>query len=389
MGMGRSEDASGRLCTQRPEGGEGASGESGPIGSDSTRRLYLLRPVRFQQVHIESVAHVLPERVVTSAEIETRLAPLYERLRLNAGRLELMSGIRERRFFERGARPSAGAARAGALALEQSGVDPNRIGLLIHAGVSRDYVEPATASFVHRALELPSACTVFDLSNACLGFVNALVVAASEIESEKIEAALIVAGENGELLVERTIEKLLALPDDPKSNREALKRAYASLTIGSGAAACVLTHKRLARGTRRLLASAARAASQHVELCRGGVDGDGLSMDTDSEALLLAGNELAQATWLDLERESGFAKNDFAKIVTHQVGAAHRRLILGSLGIDMERDFPTFERCGNVGSVSLPLSFSLACARGFVRDGDLTAWLGIGSGLHCQMLAVR
>lgn len=387
--MGRSEHASAGLCPQRAPASEGASGESGRIGWDSSARPYLLRPVRFQQVHIESVAHVLPERVVTSLEIEARLAPIYERLKLHAGRLELMSGIRERRFLERGTRPSAASARAGALALEQSGVDRSKIGLLIHAAVSRDYVEPATASFVHRALELPPTCTAFDLSNACLGFVNALVVAASEIESEKIEAALIVAGENGEPLIERTIEKLLELPADPKSNREALKSAYASLTIGSGAAACVLTHKKVARGSRQLLASAARAASQHVDLCRGGVDGDGLSMETDSEALLLAGNELAKETWVDLERESGFTKTDFAKIVTHQVGAAHRRLIFASLGLDLERDFPTFETCGNVGSVSLPLSYSKACESGFIRPGDLTAWIGIGSGLHCQMLAVR
>ncbi len=346
-------------------------------------------PVRFQNVHIESIAHVVPERVITSAEIEERLAPLYTRLRLNPGRLELMSGIRERRAFAPGTRPSTAAARAGAAALEKCGLDRSRIGLLVHAAVSRDYVEPATASFVHRALDLSSACAVFDLSNACLGFVNALVVAAQQIETGAIDAALIVAGENGEPLIERTIAKLLALPIDPRTNREALKSAYASLTIGSGSAACVLTHARFARGSRRLLSSAARAASEHVDLCRGDVDGDGLSMETEAEALLQAGNVLAQATWLDLEKESGFAKSAFEKIVTHQVGTAHRRLILGSLGLELERDFPTYETFGNVGSVSLPLSFSLACDAGFIRAGDLVAWLGIGSGLNCQMLAVR
>jgi len=345
--------------------------------------------VRFQDVHIESIAHVVPERVITSAEIEGRLAPLYERLNLSAGRLELMSGIRERRAFAKGTRPSEASARAGRFALERCGVDRSSIGLLIHAGVSRDYVEPATASFVHRALKLPSACAAYDVSNACLGFVNALGIAAVQIESRTIEAALIVAGENGELLTERTIQKLLALPIDARANREALKSAYASLTIGSGAASCGLTHRSIACSSRRLLASVSRAATEHVDLCRGDFDGDGLSMETDSEALLQAGNVLARATWIELERESGFTKRDFAKIVTHQVGSAHRRLILGSLELDLELDFPTFATFGNVGSVSLPLSFSAACDAGFIREGDLTAWLGIGSGLHCQMLAMR
>ena len=132
MGMGGSEDASGDRRAQRPRCSTLASVDSSGIGSDSLapvcsapRRPADL-PVRFEHVHIESLAHATPERVITSAEIEARLAPLYERLKLNAGRLELMSGIRERRAFERGTRPSASAARAGALALEKSGIDRAR-----------------------------------------------------------------------------------------------------------------------------------------------------------------------------------------------------------------------------------------------------------------------
>ena len=53
----------------------------------------------YQNVCLEAIAHTLPEEVVTSAEIEARLEPLYTRLRLPEGRLELMTGIRERRFW--------------------------------------------------------------------------------------------------------------------------------------------------------------------------------------------------------------------------------------------------------------------------------------------------
>lgn len=122
--------------------------------------------MRFEHVHIESFAHVVPERVVTSLAIEERLVPLYERLRVSSGRLELMSGIRERRFFAPGTRPSAIATRAGARALEQSDVDRARIGCVIHAAVCRDFLEPATASVVHRALELPPSCAAFEIGRA-------------------------------------------------------------------------------------------------------------------------------------------------------------------------------------------------------------------------------
>ena len=55
--------------------------------------------MRYQSVCIEAFGYTLPDEIVTSDEIEARLAPLYQRLRLPAGRLELMTGIRERRFW--------------------------------------------------------------------------------------------------------------------------------------------------------------------------------------------------------------------------------------------------------------------------------------------------
>jgi 3-oxoacyl-[acyl-carrier-protein] synthase III len=69
--------------------------------------LFCANPVRFQNVCIEAFGYTLPDEIVTSDEIESRLAPLYERLHLPAGRLELMTGIRERRFFPPGTLPGS------------------------------------------------------------------------------------------------------------------------------------------------------------------------------------------------------------------------------------------------------------------------------------------
>ena len=55
--------------------------------------------MNFKNVAIESIAYALPDEVWTSADVEAKLAPVYERLRLPEGRLELMTGIKERRFF--------------------------------------------------------------------------------------------------------------------------------------------------------------------------------------------------------------------------------------------------------------------------------------------------
>ncbi len=344
--------------------------------------------MRFQDIALAGLAHVLPDEVVTSIELERRLEPIYARLSLSPGRLELLSGIRERRAWPRGTRPSAVAARAGALAIERAGIARDSIGVLVHASVCRDFLEPATASVVHRALELSPRCQAFDLSNACLGFVNALVVVGGMVERGQVEAGLVVAGEDGGPLVEATIARLL---DSGAGARTELKRAFASLTIGAGAAACVVTRAARAPDALRLVGGASLAATEHVELCSGDFTSgsDGPLMETDSEALLRAGCALAQRTWTEFEREVGWSRADVERVVTHQVGSAHRRLLFETLGLDLARDFSTYPTLGNMGSVSLPATLSLARDAGFVRPGERTALLGIGSGLQCLMLAVR
>jgi 3-oxoacyl-[acyl-carrier-protein] synthase-3 len=347
--------------------------------------------MRFRHVRIASLAHVLPPEVVTSLELEERLAPLYQRLGLRAGRLELMSGIRARRFFPRGTLPSEIAARAGGEALAKSRVDRERIGCLIHASVCRDFLEPATATVVHAALGLPDACTVFDLSNACLGVMNAMAVIAAMIERQEIEAGLVVAGEDGRALVEETIRSLLA---DQSTSRDDLKRAFASLTIGSGGAAVVLARAEPEQGRaggQRLVGGAVLSATRHNDLCRGdrSDDGPGALMSTDSERLLTAGTELAARAFEVFLETVGWAREEVQRVVTHQVGSAHRRLLLETLRIDPARDYPTYPELGNAGSASLPTSLSLALEAGAIRSGERLALLGIGSGLNSLMLGVE
>src|SRR4051812_27611224 len=98
--------------------------------------------MRFENVCIEALVSAMPEEVWTSAGIEERLSPLYDRLKLPAGRLELMSGIRERRMWAPGTRPSDASALAGRKLLATSGIPAEKIELFIHAAVSRDMLEP-------------------------------------------------------------------------------------------------------------------------------------------------------------------------------------------------------------------------------------------------------
>jgi 3-oxoacyl-[acyl-carrier-protein] synthase-3 len=340
--------------------------------------------MRFENVCIESLAVALPDEVWTSADLEERLRPLYERLKLPVGRLELMTGIRERRMWPVGTRPSDASAAAGRAVLNKSHLDAGQVELFIHAAVSRDMLEPATASFAHRKIGLPATAQIFDVSNACLGFLNSLTIAGGLIEAGHIRCAMVVAGENGRPLVEQTLRTLVERP----LSRNEIKPYFANLTIGSGAVGAMVCHRSLAKDrAHRLLGGVARAATQHSDLCQGDTYGaESLAMQTDSEQLLLAGVALAGSTWTEFAAAHG---TDFNRFICHQVGSVHRRKLYETLGLDLALDFSTFETLGNTGSVALPATLAAAIDAGAVREGDRVGLLGIGSGLNCLMLALE
>lgn len=355
--------------------------------------------MRFEHVRIAGLGHEMPPSELTSLALEDRLAPVYERLKLHPGRLELMTGIAARRFWPDPVAPSEIATLAGKKALERSGLSADTMGCIVHASVCRDFLEPATANLVHEALGLPKQCQVLDVSNACLGVLNGMLMVANQIELGQIKAGIVVAGENGKPLVDSTIAKLLA---DPNLTRKSMKGAFASLTIGSGAAAIVLAHSDLMPEGAVFEGAQVRAATEHNRLCRGGsatqghapmdagVDaGSALDMSTDAEALLHAGIEIAGETWSEFSKEMGFESTPPDRVITHQVGKAHHLLMFGALGLDPETAFTTFETLGNMGSVSWPMTLSLALDAGFVKRGHRVSILGIGSGLSCMMAGVK
>jgi acyl-CoA:acyl-CoA alkyltransferase len=347
--------------------------------------------MRYRSVCVEAFGYVLPPRVVTSDEIEARLAPVYDRLNLPAGRLELMTGIRERRFFDPGTLPGTISGKTAQSAVRASGIDPAHFGALVHGSVCRDQMEPATANAVHLAAGLSGDCLVLDVSNACLGLLDGLLLIANMIELGQIRAGVVVGTEIGRGLVEGTIDTLLCTPT---ITRKDVKLEFASLTIGSGSAAIVLCHSELSRTGNRLLGGSYHTDTQSQGLCAGGVQAerhgdDRPRMQTDSEALLHAGVQLAELTWRKTCHALGWTNADVDKIFTHQVGRAHRKLLLERLGLPMEADFPTVEFLGNTGAAALPMAAALGIERGHVQSGDNIALLGIGSGLNSLMLGIE
>jgi 3-oxoacyl-[acyl-carrier-protein] synthase III len=340
--------------------------------------------MRLEKVRLRSWGYEEPEKFITSDEIEEELKELYTRAKLPAGRLELQTGIKSRGVWKKGTPPS----RIATLAAEKVIKDFPRkdIDLLLHASVCRDFLEPATAAQVHYNLGLSPDCMISDLSNACLGVMSSILMAGQMIERGAIKSALIVSGENAGPLLEETLHYL---KNDPLMDRKKIKPFIASLTIGSAGVAFLITHEDLAPDAPKILGGSSLTDSSSVKLCQGDGSTQGLMMETDSEALLIAGLKLSRDNWEKFQKVLGWSNADVDKIIPHQVGSAHRHGLLTQLGLPLDRDFQTFESYGNAGSAALPLTLMKAAENNFFKSGDKIALLGIGSGLTSTMLGME
>lgn len=382
--------------------------------------------MHYSRVYIESIGYELPPVVVSTAELEARLKPFYDAHKLPTGQLELLTGISERRWWEKDYRLSDGATAAARKALANANFAAKDVEMLIYAGVCREAFEPATACSVAANLGINPDATVYDLSNACLGVLNGVVEIANRIELGQCRAGMVVSCETAREINENVIDRMVRT-----KSLDLFRSSVATLTGGSGAVAVLVTSDEAsAAHRRRLIGGVTKTDPRHHNLCRWGLQsafpapierllGNDLSaavekflganagaivqkgidigmrhvmmpfMETHAGEVLKYGVDLGFRTWTAFLAKLGWAATSLDKVICHQVGAGHRDAMLKAFGIAPEKDFSTFPFLGNIGTVSLPMTAAIAEEREFLQPGDRVGFLGIGSGLNCLMLGLE
>jgi 3-oxoacyl-[acyl-carrier-protein] synthase III len=332
---------------------------------------------RFRNTALLSVTRVEAPVVVSSADLDARLCGVYGRVGLRAGLLERLVGIRERRWWPEGVTFVEGAATAAAKAISECGVDPAEIGLMVNTSIGRKHLEPSTAVEIHDAVGLPRSCQNFDVTNACLGFVNGIEIAGAMIDAGMTEYALVVNGEDARPVQEATIERLR----QPGISAKDVMAEFAAFTLGSGAAAVVLGRADQHSEGHRIVAGVSRAGTEHHQLCTG----DNGVMTTDLKGLLDAGLQLSEDLWTEAAPEFGWTEG-VDRYVVHQVSRVHTDALCARLGLEPSRVPRSFPEYGNIGPVSVP--FTLAGQVDSLAAGDRVLLMGIGSGLNASVLEI-
>ena len=337
--------------------------------------------MRFNNVCIESMGHVLPPNVVLSTDLEDQMQPVMKRLGFPRGMIEKLTGVRERRWWDPNTQPSQAAALAGERALEAAGISPSLVQVNVNGSVSRDYLEPATATLVGGNLGLGRHCMNLDVNNACLGFLNGMLVVANMIELGQVDYGLVTAAEITRDGVQATMQRMM----DSNVNADEFRQNFASFTLGSAAVATVLCRKELSRSQHVLKGAAFRSATEYNYLCVA----NHVEMRADAHGLLHHGVDCAVDTWPYAAEVMGWQDDSVDEVVFHQVGMAHFAKTFNRLGLPMEKALVTFPFLGNTGPVSVPVTVAIGEAQGRITKGKEVAMFGVGSGLGSIILGVQ
>jgi 3-oxoacyl-[acyl-carrier-protein] synthase-3 len=322
--------------------------------------------------------------VVPSAEVEARVTESSDGFRMPRGLIQLLTGVASRRHAEPGVASSDLAVEAGRRALDNAGIDPLALDLLIFASASHDVAEPATANIVQEKLGCNGAA-VFDVKNACNSFLNGLDVAHAFIQTGRARRVLVVAGE----VLSPTINWYVRDKAD-------LAAKLAAFTLGDGGGACVVEAVDGSQPEDRgMLPALFVSEGQHWELST--ILGGGTLYGFDPErqyfecrSAELQGLAVGHLPGLVTKavESVGWSLDSVDRIVPHQVSRSVIDQISELLEIPASTAEITLDQFGNTAAASIPIALSLAVEQERIRRGDKVLLVGGAAGFSAGVIPV-
>lgn len=304
---------------------------------------------------IAGTGSYLPARILTNAELETRIET-------TSAWIEERTGIRERHIAAEGELTSDLAQRAAERALDAAGLDANEIGLIVVATTTSDRIFPSTACVLQAKLGITNGCPALDVQAVCSGFVYAISVADQFIRSGQVKTALVVGAE--------TLSRITDWTD--RGN---------CILWGDGAGAVVLR----ASETPGIIATHLHADGRYQDLLF--VDG-GVSLKKEGACYMrMSGNAVFKMAVNTLDAivdetlaANGLSKTDIDWLVPHQANIRIIQATAKKLGMDMDRVVVTVDHHGNTSAASIPLAFDTALREGRIKHGETVLMEAFGGG---------
>jgi 3-oxoacyl-[acyl-carrier-protein] synthase-3 len=326
-----------------------------------------------RRVGITAVASSLPERSVTTADLQERVA-VASGLPLPAGMFAQATGIQRRRVAADDEYASDLAIRAARRVLADAELDGFDIDLLLFASASRDMAEPATAHVVQAALG--SRAYALDVTNACNSFLNGIDLARSMILAGRSRRALVVTGETPTRAMRPRLDGLAQA-----------RRSFAGYTFGDAGAA-VLVEPVESGG---IVDVDGETHSEHWQI--GGVFGGGSRYPRGDEHTYFTGDghrlrrvfeKIGLSLLERVNHRLALTWDDYARVLVHQVTMPYLERFVEVTGVPPDKLEVTIPELGNMASATLGVQ--LDRIRPGLHRGDRVMLVGLGGGVSLMTI---
>lgn len=317
----------------------------------------------------------VPERVLSNADLERMVETSDEWITSR-------TGIKERRLAADNEATSDLATKAALRAMEQAGVTPDQIDLIIVATISPDTFFPATACYVQAKIGAANA-VAFDISAACSGFLYAMQIARHFINTGNRRTVLVVGA-----------EKLSSMVNWQDRNTCVL--------FGDGAGAAVLRRRESADSDEPTVLSTVMGTDGNQTDILSVPGGGSAAPITPENAHLklntisMSGREVYKQAVTAMCRASeeaiaaaGLTADDIAMVIPHQANVRIIDAISDRLGVPRERTFINLDRYGNTSAAAVAIALDEANRTGAIRKGDYILLVAFGAGLTWAATVIR
>ena len=324
-----------------------------------------------QRASITGIGSYLPNKVLTNYDLEKMVDTSNDWIIQR-------TGIKERRIVENGVTTSDLATQSSLRAMEDAGVSPKDLDMIITSTITPDHIFPSTSCYIQQKIGATRACA-FDILAACAGFIYAMSIGQSFINSGAMKTVLVVGAE--------CLSKITDYAD----------RATCVL-FGDGAGAVIIQRNPVKH---EILSSslAADGSEADVLIMPGGGARNPASLESiqqrlhyiqfrGKEVFKLAINNITNLI-METTRENGLTLEDIDLIIPHQSNLRIIEATMEKLGLPMEKAFVNIDKYGNTSSASVPIAIDEARKDGRLRKGNIVMLVAFGGGLTWGSSLIR
>lgn len=296
----------------------------------------------------------LPEDKLTNFDLEQRMDTSDEWIRT-------MTGIEERRIANDEQDTSDMARVAAQKAIEDAGIDPADIGLILVATVTPDRPFPSVSCDIQQQIGAVNAAAM-DISAACAGFMYGVITAKQFIESDTYRYVLVVG-----------VEKLSKITNWEDRNTAVL--------FGDGAGAAVIGKVSEGRGILSFELGADGSGGEHLYQ-------DKHLVMNGREVFKFAVRQMGESA-INVIEKAGLDKEDVDFLIPHQANIRIMESSRARLDLPVEKMSKTIQKYGNTSAASIPISLVEDLEEGRIKDDDVVVMVGFGGGLTWGAIAMK